>query len=206
MKAGAESVWGSDSLADKRVLIQGAGKVGMYLMEHLEREGAELLVSDVSDEAAAKAAERFHATTVPPEDVYDVGCDVFSPNALGGVLDDRTIPRLRCQLVCGGANNQLAQDRHGEILHRRGILYVPDYVVNSGGVISAETELLRVPGSRAEALALRVGDTTRRVLSLAQREGTAPSVAAERLALERIERIAAVHRAYTLRGSWPPPM
>ena len=194
MKAGAETVWGSDSLAGRRVLVQGAGKVGFHLMEHLEKEGAELLVSDVVGASASRAADRFGARIVPPEDVYGAECDVFSPNALGAVLNDETIPRLRCKLVCGGANNQLAEDRHGEALHARGILYAPDYVVNSGGVISAESEIMKAPRERAETIARRVGETTRRVFRLADQEGVAPSIAAGRLARERIERIGQLHR------------
>jgi leucine dehydrogenase len=196
MKAGAEAVWGSDSLAGKRVLVQGTGKVGMHLMEHLETEGAELLISDILAERAAEMAERFHATVVAASDVYDVDCDVFSPNALGDVLNDLTIPRLRCKLVCGGANNQLGEDRHGEMLHSAGILYVPDYVVNSGGVISAESEILHAPKARAEEIAHRVGRTAREVLALAAAEGIAPSEAANRWAEQRLDRVAAVHRPY----------
>ncbi len=196
MKAGAEACWGSDSLAGKRVMIQGAGKVATHLMEQLQKEGAELLISDVLGDAVQRAAERFGATVVSAEDVYDVACDIFSPNALGAVLNDDTIPRLRCRLVCGGANNQLAEDRHAEELHRRGILYAPDYVVNSGGVISGECELLHTPRSRAETLAQRVGATTRKVFAVAARDGVSPAAAADRLAMERIEQVAQVRRSY----------
>jgi leucine dehydrogenase len=196
MKAAAEAVWGSASLAGRRVLIQGAGKVGVHLMERLEAEGVRMLVSDVLGDRAAYAAERFSAIVVAPDDVFDTDCDVFSPNALGNVLNDDTIPRLRCQLVCGGANNQLGEDRHGEALHRRGIAYAPDFAVNCGGVISAESELLRAPRARAVAVAERVGETVARVFSLARAEGIAPSAAAIQLARERLERTAAIHRTY----------
>jgi leucine dehydrogenase len=194
MKAGAEAVWGSDSLAGRRILVQGAGKVGMHLMEHLQAERAQLLVSDVLGASAANAAERFGAAIVAPDDVYDSDCDVFSPNALGAVLNDGTIARLRCRLVCGGANNQLEEDRHGAMLHDRSILYAPDFMVNCGGVISAESEILHAPRERAETMARRVGDTSRRVFALARAEAIPPSEAANRLALERIERIGRIHR------------
>lgn len=196
MKAAAEAVWGSDSLAGRRVLVQGAGKVGTHLMEHLEAEGAELLVADVVGESARWASERFNASIVPPEDVFDTECDIYSPNALGAVLSDETIPRLRCRVVCGGANNQLAESRNGEMLHRRGILYAPDYLVNSGGIISAESEAMGAPRARAEAIAQQVGGSARRVFALAEQEGIGPSEAADRLALERIRRVGAVHRSY----------
>ncbi len=196
MKAGAEACWGTDSLAGKRVLLQGAGKVATHLMEHLQCEGARLLVTDVVGESAQRAAERFGAIIVPPDDVFDVECDIFSPNALGAVLNRDTIPRLRCRLVCGGANNQLAEDRDAELLYSRGILYAPDYVVNSGGVISGECELLHAPLARAEALARRVGETTRRVFAAAARDGVSPATAADRMAMERIEQVARVRRSY----------
>lgn len=196
MKSAAEAVWGSESLAGRRVMVQGAGKVATHLMEHLAKEGAHLLVSDVVPEAAARAAERFNATIVAPDEVYDVECDVFSPNALGGVLNDDTIRRLRCRLVCGGANNQLGDDAHGAMLHRRGISYAPDFLVNSGGVISAQCEVLKAPLERAEIMARRVGETTRQVFAMAHEEGIPPSEAANRLACDRIERLAGVHSTY----------
>jgi leucine dehydrogenase len=196
MKAGAEACWGSDSLAGKRVMIQGAGKVATHLMAFLKQDGAELLVADVLPESAQRAAVAYGATIVDVDDVYDADCDVFSPNALGAVLNDDTIPRLRCRLVCGGANNQLAEARHATELHNRGILYAPDYVVNSGGVISGECELLHAPRERAEALARRVGATTRRVFTAAAQNGISPAVAADRLAMERIEQVAIVRRPY----------
>jgi leucine dehydrogenase len=196
MKAGAEAVWVTDSLAGRRVMVQGAGKVGYHLMEHLSAEGAHILVSDVLGDSANRAARDFHATIVPAEDVFDADCDIFSPNALGAVINDETIPRLRCRLVCGGANNQLAEDRHGELLHARRILYAPDYVVNSGGIISAESEILKAPRARAEMVAQRVRETTREVFLRAEEDCIAPSMAADRLAQERIGRIGDVHRSF----------
>ncbi|HZT08720.1 MAG TPA: Glu/Leu/Phe/Val dehydrogenase [Chloroflexota bacterium] len=196
MKAGAEEVWGSDSLAGKRVAVQGAGKVGQHLMEYLKEEGARLWVSDVASDAAEAAAQRFGAVVVRPDEIYDVECDVFSPNALGAVLNGDTIPRLRCRLVCGGANNQLAEDRHGEVLHERGIVYAPDYVVNAGGIISAECEILKAPRARAEAVAERVRETMRRVFDRARDDAVPTSVAADQLAQERIRRIGEVHRPF----------
>jgi leucine dehydrogenase len=196
MKAGAEAAWGSDSLRGRRAMIQGSGKVGQHLMEHLEKEGAELLISDVVPESVQRAAERFRAQVVPVDAVYDVECDIFSPNALGAVLNDLTIPRLRCKLVCGGANNQLAEERHAEELERRGILYAPDFVVNSGGVISAEGEVLHAPRERAASIAQRVGDTTRRIFRVAQERGVTTARAAELVGDERLERMAGVRRSF----------
>jgi glutamate dehydrogenase/leucine dehydrogenase len=196
MRAAAEVVWGSPSLAGRRIMVQGAGKVAAHLMQHLAVEGAELLVSDVSERAAAAARERFGAAVVAPDGVYDVPCDVFSPNAVGGVLNERTIPRLQARVICGGANNQLSDDSDAVLLHARGILYAPDFMVNCGGVISAECEILGAPVERAEAVAARVADTARRVFDLASRENTSPSIAAERIAVARIEAVRGVHRTF----------
>ncbi len=196
MKAGAEAVWGSDSLQGKRVLVQGAGKVGQHLMEHLREEGAEIIVADPLPEAVERAANRFGARAVAPDAVYDEECDIFSPNGLGGVLNDSTIPRIRARMICGGANNQLLEERHGQMLHERALLYVPDFVVNSGGVISAAAEVRHAPLAWAELMARRVGPTTRRVLARARENGIAPSVAADLVAQERLRAMAEVRRNF----------
>lgn len=196
MKAAAAEVWGDESLAGRRVVVQGAGKVGLHLMEHLQREGALIAVADVAEDSARRAAEQFGARIVSTDSVYDEPCDVFSPNALGGVLNDDTIPRLRCRIVCGGANNQLADPRHGDVLHRHGILYAPDYLVNSGGVISAESEVLHAPRARAESVAQGVRETAHRVFALARERSITPLAAADRLAEQRIDQVARVRASF----------
>ena len=201
MKAAAAEAWGNDSLQGRRVLVQGAGKVGSHLMEHLASEGAEILVADVVGLSAQRAAERFGARIVPSEDVFDEDCDVFSPNALGGVLNDETIPGLRCRIVCGGANNQLAEEAFEEDLFRRGILYAPDFMVNSGGVISAECELLGAPLARAEIVAQGVTDTARRVFAAARERAIPPSAAARSLAEQRIEQVSNARKGFLPRRS-----
>ncbi|MDQ3671885.1 MAG: leucine dehydrogenase [Actinomycetota bacterium] len=133
---------GSAELAGKTVAVQGLGSVGYGLAEHLVRAGARLVVADVNAERIARTVAELGAEVVSPEDVYDVECDVFSPCALGGVLNDDTIPRLRCTAVAGAANNQLLDERrHGEMVRDRGIVYAPDYVINAGGVINISCEL-----------------------------------------------------------------
>jgi leucine dehydrogenase len=196
MKAAAAEVWGDESLEGRRVVVQGAGKVGLHLMELLRREGSQIAVADPAEDSARRAAEQFGARIVPAERVYDEPCDVFSPNALGGVLNDDTIPRLRCRIVCGGANNQLADPQHGDMLHRHGILYAPDYLVNSGGVISAESEVLHAPRARAESVAQHVRETAERVFALAREQGITPARAADRLAEQRIEQVARVRASF----------
>jgi leucine dehydrogenase len=180
LQASAEHVFGTPDLRDRRVLVQGIGAVGADLVRLLQADGASVLVSDV-DEQRARATG---AAVVAPDDVYDTECDVYSPCAVGGTLNAETIPRLRCRIVGGSANNQLAEPADSKRLHERGILYAPDFIINAGGVIQLvgledrgwdEDELQRNLGA--------VGDTLREI----DARGGAPADAAQRLAHERIE-------------------
>ncbi|CAM3425782.1 Leucine dehydrogenase [Hydrogenibacillus schlegelii] len=141
MRAAAEAVFGSDDLRGRTVALQGAGQVAYHLARHLAEAGARLIVTDLDPEKAGRIAREFGAETVPPDAIYDVEADIFSPNALGGVLNDETIPRLRVRLVAGAANNQLESPHHARALKARGILYAPDFIINAGGVINVADEL-----------------------------------------------------------------
>lgn len=189
MQACASKVWGSDSLKGKKVAIQGFGKVGYYLAENLAKEGATLIVSDVNQSAAARAKSEFGATILSPEEIYHADCDVFAPCALGGVLNDMTIPRLRCKVVCGAANNQLLEDRHAQAVEMRGIVYGPDFIVNAGGVINLAQEV--APGGYSEQAATakvnKIYDNMRHVLEIASAQRITTAQAANRLAEQRIE-------------------
>ncbi|MBI4328831.1 MAG: Glu/Leu/Phe/Val dehydrogenase [Chloroflexi bacterium] len=187
MKACAQEVWGTDDLSGKTVALQGLGKVASNLIEHLKKEEARLIGTDISEERVRWAAETHGVRPVAPDDIFGVETDIFAPCALGGVLNDRTIPLLRCQVVCGGANNQLLEDRHGEELHRRGILYAPDYIVNAGGVINLSFEIGR-PYSREAALrkTAEIYATMAQVIATSKQEKTPTSRAADRLAEARI--------------------
>jgi glutamate dehydrogenase/leucine dehydrogenase len=183
IRASVEHVFGSPDLAGRSVLVQGAGSVGHDLARDLLAEGASVLVSDV-DEARAAATG---AQVVPAADALTTECDVYSPCAVGGTLSAATIPQLRCRIVAGSANNQLAEPEDAERLRAAGILYAPDNLVNPGGVIQHVGRQDR-PGSEAEleeALA-GIGDTLRRVYRDADEGGVTPAAAAERLAAERI--------------------
>ncbi|MFQ5879390.1 MAG: Leu/Phe/Val dehydrogenase [Dehalococcoidia bacterium] len=186
MKASVRQALGVDSLRGLRVAVQGVGKVGWHLLEHLTRDGCRIYAADVDSEALERAVQEAGATPVPADEIYDVECDVFSPNSLGGLLNDETIPRLRCRIVCGGANSPLAQEHHADALAQRGILFAPDFVVNSGGVINAANELWGYDAQRAQAMAQKVYDTTLAVFALAKEHGVTPLAAARRLAEERI--------------------
>jgi leucine dehydrogenase len=136
MQAAVNEVYGSDDLEGKTVAIQGLGAVGRILAELLYEAGAKLIVTSRDQAKVAKAVAELGATAVEPDEIYGVECDVFSPCAIGAIINDKTIEQLKCKIIAGPANNQLAQPRHGDVLHEKGILYVPDYVINSGGVIN----------------------------------------------------------------------
>ncbi|MCL2404819.1 MAG: leucine dehydrogenase [Defluviitaleaceae bacterium] len=142
MQACCKHIYGDISLKGKTVAIQGVGNVGYYLCKHLHDEGANIIVSDVSDERLQKCVEDFGVTVVGINDIYSVDCDIYAPCALGATVNDDTIPVLKCKIICGGANNQLKNPTvHGLALQQRGICYAPDYLANAGGVINVSYEL-----------------------------------------------------------------
>jgi leucine dehydrogenase len=176
-----------NSLDGLRVSVQGLGHVGWDLCRQLAAEGARLSVSDIRPEAVERAVESFGATPVAAERIFDVGADVFAPCALGAVIDDGTLPRLKVAIVAGSANNQLAEARHGVELARRGILYAPDFVINAGGVINISHEAGANGYDRAAAFAHvdRIHDTLLDIFKRAETEGVPTNLAADRIAEER---------------------
>ncbi|MGB2570446.1 Glu/Leu/Phe/Val family dehydrogenase [Micromonospora citrea] len=188
MRAAAEHVWGAPTLSGRRVGVAGLGKVGKYLVGHLVDDGAEVLATDVNP----RALEWARATHPQVELVDDASAlvaadiDVYAPCALGGALNDDTVPALRAKVVAGAANNQLAHSGIEKLLADRGILYAPDYVVNAGGVIQVADEIEGFNFERAKLRATKIYDTTREILRLADDEGVPPAVAADRLAERRM--------------------
>ena len=187
MKACAEEVFGSGSLRGKTVAIQGFGKVGSYLAGYLRDDGVKIIATDVNEQAAKRASEEFGATIVSVDEIYDVECDIFSPCALGAVLNRRTIPRLQCKIVAGGANNQLEEDEDGDLLQQRRILYAPDYVLNGGGIINLSLELTGYNAEAAKTQVAGIHDTIEKVISLAKSNKTSTARAADNLAQSRID-------------------
>ncbi len=168
------------------VALQGLGEVGMRLARSLHRQGAKLVVADLDEARADQARKAFRAEAVPVTRIYDVEAHVFSPCAAGGVLDDQTIPRLRCRAVVGAANEQLAEPRHAESLMNRGILYAPDYVVNAGGLLSLLYELGETDETGVVARVREIGPRVLEILERARREGRSPSRVADRMVEERL--------------------
>ena len=190
MRAAAEIAWGAPTLRGRRVGVAGVGKVGHHLVEHLLDDGASIVVADVSG-AAIDRVRQLH----PEVDVADVDAlpaeamDVYAPCALGGALSDDTVAGLTAKIVCGAANNQLDHPGIEKQLEERGVLYAPDYVVNSGGLIQVADEIEGFSEARARAKAAGIYDTTLRIFRLATEEGVPPAVAADRLAERRMTEI-----------------
>jgi leucine dehydrogenase len=150
---------GKDKLAGVHVAVQGVGHVGYQLCKELAAQGAKLSVADVDPLKAERAHRDFGATVVPLDEIFDVACDVVSPCALGSALNDATIPRIKAKVVAGAANNQLAEPRHGDDLHARGILYAPDYAINAGGLINVAQEVLGYDAKLARDKTNKLYDT-----------------------------------------------
>ena len=199
MKACAEEIWGNGGLRGKTVAVQGFGKVASHLCEHLMEEDTRIVVTDVFDDALDRARDRGLEVTTP-DSILTTDCDIFAPCALGGVLNPQTIPQLKCRVVAGGANNQLLSDDDGEDLHRRGILYAPDYIVNAGGVINIEAEMgdAGYSADRAREKTERIHEIMGSVIRTSQAEEISTATAAARLAEERLE---SVRRIRSMRRS-----
>ena len=186
MQAAAKHKWGSDDLAGKTVAIQGCGHVGYFLAGELARVGAKLIVTDVDPAKVKHVVDDHGATAVTPEEIYSVDADIFAPCALGGVLNDQTIPQLNATLIVGAANNQLLAARHGDLLQDRGVLYAPDYAANAGGVINGCCrEMLGWDVPRTLAKTDAIYDTLLKIFALAEQEKIPTYQAADRLAEER---------------------
>lgn len=198
MLASAEHRWGSPSLRGRRVGVAGVGKVGRHLVGHLVEEGAEVIVTDV-DPAAVERVRAAHpavAVAVDTDALIRESIDIYAPCALGGVLDDDTVAVLTASIVCGAANNQLANPGVDKSLADRGVLYAPDYVVNSGGVIQVADELHGFDFDRARRKAAGIRTTVAKVFELAAEEGVPPAVAADRLAERRMADVGRLRGIY----------
>lgn len=197
MRACAKERWGSDSLENKRVSVQGVGAVGYYLVKHLISAGAQVTVCDIDEDNLKRVSKDFPVEVVPPDKIFDVKADIFAPCALGAVINDNTIPRLHVEIVAGSANNILDEDRkHGRGLMDRGILYAPDYVINAGGLINVANELEGYNQERALRQAEGIYDIILRIFEIAKKEDIPTNKAADNLALRRIAEIDKIRSFY----------
>jgi len=203
MKAAAKKVFGNDSLEGRKIAIQGAGHVSYHLAKLLHKEGAVIFITDLFPEKAKLIATELNATYVDKEDIYDVNCDIFSPCALGGILNEDTIPRLNCAIVAGCANNQLeSESQHGPMLMEKGILYAPDYVINAGGLINVASELEGYNKERAHSQASRIYDTMIDIFNHAEEAGIPTYVASNELAIKRLQQIGRIKNVYASKSNY----
>ncbi|MBB6448944.1 leucine dehydrogenase [Geomicrobium halophilum] len=196
MKATAKEAFGSDSLAGKTIVVQGVGNVAYHLCEFLYKEGAKLVVTDIHKPLVDRVVDAFEAKAVEPDAIYDVECDIFAPCALGATINDETIDRIQAPVIAGAANNQLKNPYHGDLLHNKGILYAPDYVINAGGVINVADELQGYNQKRAMKSVENVFEQMTKVYEIARRDEIPSYQAANRLAEERIASVKAARKPY----------
>jgi len=197
MKATADEVYGTPDLEGKTVAIQGVGHVGYHLAKHINEEGGNLIVTDIKQENIDKVVEDFGAEVVEPDEIFGVDCDIFAPSALGAVINDDTIPQLKCDIICGAANNVLKdEEKHGNKLDEMDILYGPDYVANAGGLINVYDELQGYNRDRAINRASKIYDNMKKVIEISKRDNIPTYKAADIMAEERIEKVSKVRRNY----------
>jgi leucine dehydrogenase len=193
MKACAKKQFGSDSLAGKKVAVQGVGHVGEYLVKHLAEENAEVFITDIHEPTLKRIAKEYGAKVVGIDEIYDIDMDIYAPCALGATVNDDTLERLKCSIIAGAANNQLANENiHGQAVLDKGIVYAPDYALNAGGVINCYAEVVGESSTWAMNKAEKIYDTIAAIIDRSEIEKTPSSVIANKIAEERITAIGKV--------------
>lgn len=194
MKASAKKLWGDDSLAGKKILVQGVGHVGQYLVGHLVQEGAKVYVSDINNDKIQQTVEKFRSVEVIDGDkIFDLEMDIYAPCALGATVNTDSINKMKCAIIAGAANNQLADENvHGPMLVEKGILYAPDFLINAGGLINVGAELDGYNRERVNGNVEKIYDRTLEIYNLAETEKIHTQAAAMHLAEKRLRDIASV--------------
>jgi len=196
MQACCNRVYGYTSLEGKTVAVQGLGAVGHNVVGQLQELGAKLIVTDIDSGKVHAMVSQYGVEGVDADAIYDVECEIFCPCALGAVIHDETLKRLKCKIICGCANNQLKEERHGALLEEKGMVYAPDYITNAGGTIY-DTDRLGVGGvshERGKEKVSRIYENMERVFQIADRDHIPTYMAADRMAEERIRQIAEVKK------------
>ncbi|MGH7447632.1 MAG: Glu/Leu/Phe/Val dehydrogenase dimerization domain-containing protein [Longimicrobiales bacterium] len=196
IKACAKERYGSDSVNGITIAVQGTGHVGYHVCEYLAAEGASLIVTDIDPVRVQRVVDDFGAKAVGPDEIYAVDAPIFAPCALGAIVNDDTIPQFRFEIIAGAANNQLAQERHGDMLHKRDILYAPDYVINAGGLINVYGELNDWTAEQAKRKAGEIYDTLGQIFELAKENGLPTYEAADRVAERRVEQVGTLQKTW----------
>lgn len=189
MKASVKEKFGVDNLSGLRINVQGLGNVGHHLVGFLINEGAKVGVADIDKDRVKALSDKYQVAVVAPDEIVTSNCDVFAPCALGAVINDETINKLKCKIICGGANNQLAEHRHGDALRELGVLYAPDFVANAGGLMNVFVELEGYSSDRAFDKTKKVYDNMMNIFKMAKAENIATHVAANKVAEHRLQKI-----------------
>ena len=187
--ASLQVVYGNEDVGARSFAVQGLGHVGMEYLKLLRERGAKCYVTDINQSLVERAVNEFGAIAVGTEEIYDTDADVYSPCALGGTVNEKTLPRLKCKIICGAANNQLASDAIGDEVEKRGILYAPDYAVNAGGVMNVSLEIDGYNRERALRMMRTIYYNVGRIFEISKRDGIPTYKAADRMAEERIATI-----------------
>ncbi len=197
MKASVKELTGSDELRGKKVLVQGVGHVGEYLVEHLVKEGAIVTITDIYEDRIKAVVGKYNVNAIEVDKVYENDMDIYSPCALGATINDETLAKLKCSIICGAANNQLANEViHGEAVLKKGILYAPDYLVNAGGIINCYWEIIGYHRQAALAQAEDIYNTTLKIYRKSKEENLPTYLAANRLAEARIAAIGNIKKKF----------
>jgi leucine dehydrogenase len=179
-------VYGNEEIGERSFAVQGLGHVGMEYLKLLRERGAKVYVTDINQQLVERAVNEFGAIAVGTEEIYDTDAEIYSPCALGGTVNEKTLPRLKCRIICGAANNQLASDAIGDEVEKRGILYAPDYAVNAGGVMNVSLEIDGYNRERALRMMRTIYYNLGRIFEISKRDGIPTYKAADRMAEERI--------------------
>jgi leucine dehydrogenase len=190
MKAAAKLQFGSDSLSGKKIAVQGVGHVGEYLVEHLTKEGAKVSISDIHEDTLQRVAKKYNATVVGLDDIYSIDMDIYAPCALGATVNDDTLKKLKCSIIAGAANNQLRNEAvHGEVVKDKGIMYVPDFMINAGGVINCYAEVKSFTAEWAMTKAEEIYNRTISIINRSKESNIPTYKIANTMAEERINAI-----------------
>jgi len=200
MKACVQEKLGSESFKELTVAVQGLGAVGSHLVKLLTDKHVKVIATDIDPEKVRHAVEQWGIEAVKPQEIHQVPADIFAPCALGAIINDETIPQFKCKIIAGAANNQLEDDRHGDELHRREILYAPDYVINAGGLINVFVELEGYDRERALRMTRGVYYNLRKVFQIAREENISTAKAADKLVEQRIAMVRQLKDMYTGQG------
>ncbi len=193
MKAAAKEQFGTDSLSGRKISVQGIGHVGEYLVEYLSKEGADIYITDINQEALARVSKKYNAKVVGLDEIYDLDVDIYAPCALGATVNDSTLDRLKCSIIAGSANNQLKDENlHGRMIMEKGIIYAPDYAINSGGVINVYTEFKGLNPDWGMAKAEGIYTTIQNIIQRSSKENIPTYQIANTIAEERIASVGRV--------------